>query len=133
MFDPLHHAAVHTAVAGRPYADLVAISHRLAETASSRIGSPINPDTLLIDAPPAEREIEFRLQVLERAAAGAAGPWAWTPLADRSPLVRSLAQEQFDDVVKRVRIFAPADQAAALATCPGLEELVLEAASGGTS
>jgi hypothetical protein len=133
VFDPLHHAAVHTAVAGRPYADLVAISHRLAELASGRIGRPINADTLLIDAPPAEREIEFRLQVREQTSGTAAVPWTWTTLADRSPLVRSLAQEQFDDVVKRVRIFAPADQALPLATCPGLEELLLEAASGGTA
>jgi uncharacterized protein len=133
MFDPLHHAAVHTAVAGRPYADLVAISHRLAVLVSRRIGHAIDPDTLLIDAPPAEREIEFRLQVRGRATVAESPPWVWTPLADRSPLVRSLAQEQFDDVVKRVRIFAPADQAPPLATCPGLEELVLEAAGGGSS
>jgi hypothetical protein len=133
VFDPLHHAAVHTAVAGRPYADLVAISHRLAEKASGRIGRPINPDTLLIDAPPAEREIEFRIHVRERATVAESYPWVWRPLAERSPLVRSLAREQFDDVVKRVRVFAPADQALPLATCPGLEELVLEAASGGSS
>lgn len=131
VFDQLHHGAVHTAVAGRPYSELVVISRRLAESASRRIGRPINPDTLLIDAPPAEREIEFRLQVRERTAGNGSVPWTWTPLTDRSPLVRSLAREQFDDVVKRVRIFAPAGESLGLATCPGLEELVLEAASGG--
>lgn len=131
VFDPRHHAAVHAAVAGRRYADLVGISYRLADLAATRLGQPIAPETLLIDAPPAEREIEFRLQVRERRSGkdGASG-WAWIPLADRSPLVRSLAQEQFDDVVKRVRIFAPHETAATLAACPGLEELVLEAASG---
>jgi uncharacterized protein len=128
MFDPLHHATLHTALAGRRYADLVAISHRLAELASVRTCHPIDPDTLLIDAPPAEREIEFRLQVRERTAGPESSRWEWIPLADRSPIVRSLAQEQFDDVVKRVRIFAPADQVATLSTCPDLEELVLEAA-----
>jgi uncharacterized protein len=128
MFDPLHHATLHTALAGRRYADLVAISHRLAKLASARTGHAIDPDTLLIDAPPAEREIEFRLQVRERTAGPESSRWEWIPLADRSPIVRSLAQEQFDDVVKRVRIFAPADQVATLSTCPGLEELVLEAA-----
>ena len=128
MFDPLHHASVHAALAGRRYTDLVAISHRLAELASARTGHTIDPDTLLIDAPPAEREIEFRLQVRERTAGPESSRWQWTPLADRSPIVRSLAQEQFDDVVKRVRIFAPADQVATLSTCPDLEELVLEAA-----
>jgi hypothetical protein len=43
-------------------------------------------------------------------------------------VVRSLAQEQFDDLVKRVRIFAPAEVAAAIAGRPDLEQLVLEAA-----
>jgi HD superfamily phosphohydrolase len=128
MFDPLHHAPLHTALAGRRYADLVAISHRLAKLASARTGHAIDPDTLLIDAPPAEREIEFRLQVRERTTGPESSRWEWIPLADRSPIVRSLAQEQFDDVVKRVRIFAPADQVATLSTCPDLEELVLEAA-----
>jgi HD superfamily phosphohydrolase len=128
MFDPLHHATLHTALAGRRYADLVAISHRLAKLASARTGHAIDPDTLLIDAPPVEREIEFRLQVRERTAGPESSRWKWIPLADRSPIVRSLAQEQFDDVVKRVRIFAPADQVAALSTCPDLEEVVLEAA-----
>ncbi len=130
MFDPLHHATLHSALAGRRYADLVAISHRLAELVSARTGHTIDPDTLLIDAPPAEREIEFRLQVRERTAGPESSSYEWIPLADRSPLVRSLAQEQFDDVVKRVRIFAPADQVETLSTCPGLEELVLEAAGG---
>lgn len=129
MFDPIHQPAVHSALAGRKYADLVAISHRLAALASVRTGHPIDPDSLLIDAPPAEREIEFRIQVREQAAGPDSSHWKWIPLADRSPLVRSLAQEQFDDVVKRVRIFAPAEQAAMLSACPGLEELVLEAAS----
>ena len=131
MFDPSHHATVHAAVAGRRYSDLVGISHRFATLAGARLGQPIDPDTLLIDAPPAEREIEFRLQVRERRTGGEeSSAWAWIPLAERSPLVRSLAQEQFDDVVKRVRIFAPDELAASLSTCPGLEELVLEAASG---
>lgn len=130
MFDPRHHATLHSALAGRRYADLVAISHRLAELVSARTGHTIEPDTLLIDAPPAEREIEFRLQVRERTAGPESSSYEWIPLADRSPLVRSLAQEQFDDVVKRVRIFAPADQVETLSTCPGLEELVLEAAGG---
>jgi HD superfamily phosphohydrolase len=131
MFDPRHHPTIHAAIAGRHYSELVEISRRLTELASPQLGQPIDPDTLLIDAPPAEREIEFRLQVREHHPEGkGASTWSWVPLADRSPLVRSLAQEQFDDVVKRVRIFAPSELAESLSACPGLEELVLEAASG---
>ena len=43
----------------------------------------------------------------------------WRSLAELSPVVRSLAHEQFDDLVKRVRIFAPAETAAAVAQLPG--------------
>jgi hypothetical protein len=35
-------------------------------------------------------------------------------------VVRSLAHEQFDDLVKRVRLYAPAAIAAAIAGCPSL-------------
>jgi HD superfamily phosphohydrolase len=128
-FDQLHDAAVHRALAGRGYESLVGVSHRLAELAARRCGRPIDPHLLLIDAPPAEREIEFSLAVRERHGGDRHAPgWRWSRLADRSPIVRSLAREQFDDVVKRVRIFASGEEALALAACPGLEELVLEAA-----
>jgi hypothetical protein len=56
------------------------------------------------------------------------GPHDWRPLEELSPVVRSLAHEQFDDIVKRVRLFAPADQAEKIAGCPALEALILEAA-----
>ena len=72
---------------------------------------------------------------------------SWRRLEELSPVVRSLAHEQFDDLVKRVRIFAPAAIAAEIAGCPslannrlnsnglnshglnnnGLEEMILEA------
>ena len=43
----------------------------------------------------------------------------WRSLAELSPVVRSLAREQFDNLVKRVRIFAPAETVAAIAELPG--------------
>jgi hypothetical protein len=45
-------------------------------------------------------------------------------------VVRSLAHEQFDNLVKRVRIFAEPDVAAAIAHCDGLEAMLVEAAHG---
>jgi hypothetical protein len=87
-------------------------------------------DDLLIDAPPAEREVEFRLTVREPHAGDSSGSssFSWRRFEELSPVVRSLAHEQFDDLVKRVRLFAPAEKAGAIAGCPGLEELILEAA-----
>lgn len=125
-FDSLHHAAIHRELAGRPYAELVGVAGRLADLVARRHGLRVDPDTLIIDAPPVEREIEFRLDVRERAG-GDREAFRWSRLVDRSPIVRSLAREQFDDVVKRVRVFAPAHEAETLAACPGLEEHVLEA------
>lgn len=128
-FDALHQPAIHRALAGRPYAATAEIGARLADSLSRHAGTRIDPHTLLIDAPPAEREVEFRLQVRERPDGGQAGP-SWRALADLSPVVRSLAHEQFDNLVKRVRIFAPDDVAPRLAAVPDLDRLVLDACQG---
>ncbi|MFM1904481.1 MAG: hypothetical protein RLZZ440_2381 [Planctomycetota bacterium] len=126
-FDAAHAPAVHQALAGRSYADLAAVAARLADLLARRLDSPVDPHTLIIDAPPAEREVEFRLQVRERLAGSSQPGWRW--LEDLSPVVRSLAREQFDSLVKRVRIFAPAHDATELARCHDLENLLLEAAA----
>ena len=128
-YDALHHPAVHRAVAGRPYAESAALAGRLAENLTRRLGMPIATDDLLVDAPPAEREVEFRLQVRERAP-GLPGGSTWRRFEDLSPVVRSLAREQFDDLVKRVRIFAAPAVHDAVSGCPDLETAILEAAAG---
>jgi HD superfamily phosphohydrolase len=132
-YDALRNPAIHRGLAGRTYDDKVAIAGRLAATVSQRIGIAVGPDDLLIDAPPAEREVEFRLTVRVPREGGS----EWRRLEELSPVVRSLAHEQFDDLVKRVRIFAPAAIAAEIAGRPslgnnglknnGLEEMILEA------
>jgi hypothetical protein len=127
-FDAQHAPAVHAALAGRGYAAMTDVSARLAAAISRRIGRPIAPATLIVDAPPAEREVEFRLTVRERAAGGRT---AWRKFADLSPVVRSLAHEQFDSLVKRVRVFAAPADAEAIADCGPLEDLLLEAAREG--
>jgi hypothetical protein len=108
----------------------VAVSGRLADLLRERAGIAVDPALLLVDAPPADREVEFRIQVRERPArAGPDARPAWRRLDDLSPVVRSLAREQFDDIVKRVRIFAEPDTAAAVAGCADLEQMLLEAAT----
>jgi HD superfamily phosphohydrolase len=126
-YDSLRNPAIHRGLAGRIYADKVTIAGRLATAISRRAGIALAPDDLLIDAPPAEREVEFRLTVREPRE-GDSSCVSWRRLEELSPVVRSLAHEQFDDLVKRVRLFAPAEKAVAIAGCPGLEELILEAA-----
>jgi hypothetical protein len=123
-FDALHAPAVHAALAGRSYPEMARVSARLAETLSARLVRPISADLLIVDAPPAEREIEFRLRVRERGP----GRGGWRNLADVSPVVRSLAHDQFDNLVKRVRVFAAPGDAEAIAGCPDLDGLLVDAA-----
>jgi hypothetical protein len=136
-FDARHCPAVHQVLAGRGYPEMAAISARLAAALSRQLGRPLDPALLIIDAPPAEREVEFRLQVREPVrglgpqAVPASARHAWRRLEDLSPVVRSLAHEQFDSLVKRVRVFAEAEIAAAVAELPDLDRLLLEAAAAG--
>ena len=135
-YDALRNPSIHRGLAGRTYDDKVAIAGRLAAAVSRRTGIAVGVNDLLIDAPPAEREVEFRLTVREPRE-GDYACVSWRRLEELSPVVRSLAHEQFDDLVKRVRIFAPAAIAAEIAGCPnlgnnglnnnGLEEMILEA------
>jgi len=124
-FDAIREPEVHRRLTGRSYADAAAVSARLAEALSRKLGRRLATADVLIDAPPAEREVEFRIQVRERLGRGAA---AWRRLEELSPVVRSLAHEQFDDLVKRVRIFVAPEAAAAVAAEPELPRIVLDAA-----
>ena len=129
-FDAVRRPDIHRALAGRPYADAVTVSARLAIAFGRRLGRTIGPEAVLVDAPPAEREVEFRIQVRERdARTGGQAAAAWRPLEDLSPVVRSLAREQFDDLVKRVRIFVDPEIAPAVSGWSDLGEMVLDASA----
>ena len=128
-FDSLERPDVHLRYSGRPYAAMERASHRLAAILSSRAGIAIEPAQVVIDAPPVAREVEFRLPVERQTGGGV----VWHRLEEVSPLVRALAHEQFDNVVKRVRLFCPLDAAEALAAdrekdAGGFDEFLAEAA-----
>ena len=86
-------------MAQRPYAELVGFSERIATGLSSALGEEVAPHEVLVDAPPAKLEVDFNIEVYF------AKQNVFRPLGDISPVVRTLAREQFDDYVKRVRIF----------------------------
>jgi uncharacterized protein len=86
-------------IARRPYAELVAVSERIAGTLASSLKQPVAPHEVLIDAPPAALEVDFDIEV------HFPKQGIYRRLGDVSPVVRTLAQEQFDDYVKRVRVF----------------------------
>jgi len=87
-------------LARRPYAWLASAGEVLAAIASTQLGRRIAPHEILIDAPPVRREVEFHVEVFFPKEG------VYRPLAEVSPAVVALATRQFDDYVKRVRVFA---------------------------
>jgi HD superfamily phosphohydrolase len=86
-------------MAKRPYAELVAFSTQIAAGLAKALGEEVAPHEVLVDAPPAKLEVDFDIEV------HFAKQNVFRRLGDISPVVRTLAKEQFDDYVKRVRIF----------------------------
>lgn len=112
---------VYQRLARRPYPWLVACAEEFAAGASRHLGRRIAPHEILFDAPPVQREVEFLVQIYFPKE----GRYRW--LGDVSPVVQTLAQRQFDDYVKRVRIFAHRRIADDLRATPDLSNLVLAA------
>jgi HD superfamily phosphohydrolase len=90
---------IYRLVARKPYAKLAECAERLAETLSRELGTDIAAHEILVDAPPVELEVEFDVEVYFPKQN------VYRRLGDVSPVVRTLAREQFDDYVKRVRLF----------------------------
>ena len=104
---------IHRRLARRPYWWLVACGERLVERISSRFRGSLSPTDVLIDAPPVKLEVDINIDVV--------GPDGHVrALGDVSPVASALAREQFDDQVKRVRVFVH----------PGLREPFLTAVEG---
>jgi HD superfamily phosphohydrolase len=112
---------VYQQLARRPYPWLVACGDALAQAVSRRLGRRIAPHEILFDAPPVQLEIEFQIDVYFPKED------CYRPLGNVSPVVQTLAQKQFDDYVKRVRIFAHPDVVEDVRRAGKLSELLAEA------
>jgi HD superfamily phosphohydrolase len=112
-------------LARRPYAEQVQIAERVAATLTPLLGRKVLPQEVLVDAPPAELEVDFDIEVFFPKEG------VYRRLGDVSPVVRTLAKEQFDDYVKRVRIFVHPRIAAEAARLPGLAERLTATIKGG--
>lgn len=115
------HPEIYSRLAGQPYEFLVRCGRRLCESLSSTLGRRLSPVDILIDAPPPHREVEFNVAIYfpkEK---------LYRPLHRVSPVVDALAKTQFDDFVKRVRVFANATVARELSELPTFAESLLQA------
>ena len=90
---------VYQQLARRPYPWLVACGNALAELLTQHTSHNVMPHQLLFDAPPTKLEVEFNVEVFYQKES------CYRTLADVSPVVKTLAHAQFDDYVKRVRLF----------------------------
>ncbi len=98
QFDYLEAPEIHRALARRPFEEMVELSGKLAEYLSSQTKQTVLPSEILIDAPPTKLEVQFDVRVRQ-------SDETFRPLGTLSPVVQTLATHQFDNMVKRVRIF----------------------------
>jgi HD superfamily phosphohydrolase len=112
---------LYARLARKPFPWLAACSEQLAAVASTAMSRVVAPHEILLDAPPVKLEVEFNVEVYfpkER---------AYRKLGDVSPVVRTLAREQFDDYVKRVRVFVHPRLAEDMRDLRNLPDLLAEA------
>jgi HD superfamily phosphohydrolase len=115
------HREIYEQLARRPYPWLSACSAQLASRFSHELKTPVQPHEVLIDAPPVQLEVQFNVDVYfpsER---------KYWPLGEISPVVQTLARRQFDDYVKRVRIFIHPRLASVARELQNLESMLLAA------
>jgi hypothetical protein len=119
----LEQRELYERLARRPYPWLAACAERFASLVSTALGRVVAPHELLFDAPPLAREVQFAVDIhfpKEN---------RYRPLGEVSPVIRTLATEQFDDYVKRVRIFAHrriVDDLQTLSTLPELLDQAIQ-------
>lgn len=101
-FNVIDGSDVHDRLARKPYWWLVACAERIANQLSRRTGIAIHAADILIDAPPAKLEVDINMDVVAR-------DGTVRTLGDVSPVASALAQQQFDNQVKRVRVFVRED------------------------
>ena len=107
-------------IARQPYRWLVSASEVFASIASRQIGRRIAPHEILFDAPPVKREVEFHVEVFFPKEN------VYRTLSEISPAVHTLATRQFDDFVKRVRLFVHPTLSADFASLGPLDPLMVE-------
>lgn len=112
---------IYDQLARRPYPWSVACAEEFANLLSRQVSRRVAPHEILFDAPPVKLEVEFDIQVHYPKEG------CYREFGDVSPVVRTLARKQFDDYVKRVRVFAHPEIVAEITRVADFEDLLAEA------
>ena len=94
------HRELYELLARRSIDFLDDCARQLSQELGSALGESISAAELIVDAPPGDREVEFEVDLYFPK------EQKYRPLHLVSPVVGALAGTQFDDYVKRVRIYA---------------------------
>ena len=121
QFSFVEQKTTYQRLARRPYPWLVACAQQFASIASTAIRRVVAPHEILFDSPPIELEVQFNIDVFYTKEN------CYRKLGEVSPVVHALARQQFDDFVKRVRIFAHPRVVEDLRGLVNLNELLAEA------
>lgn len=101
-FNQQEQSHLHARLARRPYWWLVACSEQIASRLSDEMQMPLNAVDVIIDAAPMGLEVDIDVDVVGRNG-------EVRSLGHVSPVVDALAHRQFDNFVKRIRVFVPPD------------------------
>jgi len=99
---------IYEQLRGLPFGTLVDLGSTIADRFAVELNTTVEQTDVIIDAPPAHREVEFKVDIFFPKED------VYRPLQEVSPVVDSLARTQFDDYVKRVRLFVEPTVATAL-------------------
>ena len=99
QFSYMENSSLYDRIARQPFDWLVKCSEALALRLGKELHTTVSPYDVLFDAPPVKLEVEFNVDVYF------AREDSFRKLSEVSPVVQTLARQQFDDYVKRVRVF----------------------------
>jgi len=123
QFSLFQEQAIFERLSQQPYPWLVDCAEHFAVLLSTALSETVESHEVLFDAPPIKLEVDFEMDVY------LTKEDSYRRLGDISPVVKTLARQQFDNYVKRVRVFVHPRIADKVRKLPRLAEIVAEAAS----
>jgi len=111
-------------LARKPYELIIRYCTEFAQRLQSMRGTSFGACDLLIDAPPVHRELKLNIPIYYPRQK------VYRRLDEVSPVVGALARTQFDDFVKRVRIYAHPRVAQELRGVTNLQQILIVAING---
>ncbi len=98
-FSCLENEELYRSLAQQPYPRLLEFSRELGRWLAAQTGMQVGEHDVIIDAPPVGLEVQFDVDVFYPRNN------EYRSLGEVSPVVSTLANRQFDDFVKQVRVF----------------------------